>query len=287
MLKNGSFIDVVVFLFNDLMLITKRKNKDGNAYSLYKAPIPFESAVFLSKVDPSGVDTTIQVIHVQHDTHLLQAYSAFDKNLWLQEAESARARFCAYFLENEAAYIKPSLKLYRTFLPSKSASVEPHAAAAGGFFSPFFKKKVGSSDNLNDNNTPRSATKSNKKAEKSEKKSRTDSSENLEELPKFKLKKAGSEVIQDKDGSLRASKAATDRASLKDVIKSQNFAAMRNSVIVSRTSIMTSQAEEALEKPHSMADIAKTVMHQELINKQDKKGKPTLMDKLKDQFANK
>ena len=277
MLKNGSFIDVVVFLFNDMMLITKRKQKDGGGYSLYKAPIPFESAIFINKIDQAGNDTMIQVTHVQNDTHLLQAYSAFDKNLWLQEAEQARLRFCTYYLENEATYIKPNLALYSTFLPLKPSTEQPQSAQPGGFFSPFFKKKVGSSDNLSDSSAPRSPTKS-----KKDKKNNQDSSnENLEDLPKFKLKKAGSEVLQE---SIRSSKA--DKSSLKDIVKSQNFQVMRSSVIASKTSVFDeSDGEEPTEGKQSMASVARTVLHAEILNKNDKKYKPTLMDKLKDQFA--
>ncbi|KAJ3386906.1 hypothetical protein HDU92_002209 [Lobulomyces angularis] len=84
-------IEVVVMLFTDLVLITRMKKQDQ--YQLLKLPLPFESVVFLDKLN-SEQKKVFQIIHLQQEIHSLHAATAYDKNSWLQEAESLREKYC-------------------------------------------------------------------------------------------------------------------------------------------------------------------------------------------------
>ena len=52
--KAGGVVDVVVFLFSDMILITRRSKKGDGGLTLFKPPIPLESAVFIDKSDSDG-----------------------------------------------------------------------------------------------------------------------------------------------------------------------------------------------------------------------------------------
>jgi hypothetical protein len=55
--KAGAYVEVVVFLFNDLIMICKRKKKSEGGYLLYKAPIPLEKCIIIDKEDSSSKKT--------------------------------------------------------------------------------------------------------------------------------------------------------------------------------------------------------------------------------------
>ena len=52
--KADTTIEVVVLLFNDMILITRRSKKVLGGYTLYKPPIPFEQVLF---IDHTGEDS--------------------------------------------------------------------------------------------------------------------------------------------------------------------------------------------------------------------------------------
>ncbi|KAL2920040.1 hypothetical protein HK105_200106 [Polyrhizophydium stewartii] len=105
-------IDVTVILFTDMILIVRSKKTEQ--LQLLKQPIPLESVVLLDKPDDgSGYKNLFQVIHVELETHTLQALSSYDKNSWLQEAESVRARFNAMHYSIEQSYMRVQAQRYR------------------------------------------------------------------------------------------------------------------------------------------------------------------------------
>ncbi len=53
--KTGMPLEVIVLLFNDLILITRRSKKTQGGYLLYKSPIPLEEVAFLDQVDSEGI----------------------------------------------------------------------------------------------------------------------------------------------------------------------------------------------------------------------------------------
>ncbi|KAI9209472.1 uncharacterized protein BJ171DRAFT_418538 [Polychytrium aggregatum] len=103
--------DIIVMLFSDLVLLTKPKK--GDQFVLLKPPIPFEAAVFLDKTEGSeGRSHIFQIIHLQQEVYTLEAFSAFDKNSWLGEAERLRSLFCCAHLGQERAVLQPPLEAY-------------------------------------------------------------------------------------------------------------------------------------------------------------------------------
>jgi hypothetical protein len=49
--KTGIPIEVVVFLFSDLILIARRSKKTDAKYTLFKSPVPLEQVTFIDKPD--------------------------------------------------------------------------------------------------------------------------------------------------------------------------------------------------------------------------------------------
>jgi hypothetical protein len=91
-------VEVLVLLFTDLVLIVRMKKADS--FVLLKNPMPYESIVILDKPDSEG-QKGCQIIHLQHEIHLLLASTVYDKNAWLQDAEALRVKFCSLFYEFE------------------------------------------------------------------------------------------------------------------------------------------------------------------------------------------
>ncbi|EGF78547.1 hypothetical protein BATDEDRAFT_90488 [Batrachochytrium dendrobatidis JAM81] len=103
-------VEITVFLFSDMLLLVKSKRPDH--LMLMKAPIPLESVVILDK--PDEIDKNLfQIIHLEEDTHLMQAFSSYDKNTWLQEAESTRSHFSAIHYDLESNYMRIQTERYR------------------------------------------------------------------------------------------------------------------------------------------------------------------------------
>ena len=104
-----------------------------------------ESAVF---IDSPGVDGILiinlgkpafQIAHQKQEIHTLQTYSVFDKNSWLQEAESARSRYVSMSFDLELAYMRVQLAKYRatasgTATSQKSLDESNHQSVIGSFF---------------------------------------------------------------------------------------------------------------------------------------------------------
>lgn len=55
--KADTSIDVVVLLFNDMVLITRKSKRVVGGYMLYKQPIPLEQTVFLDQLHSEGTLT--------------------------------------------------------------------------------------------------------------------------------------------------------------------------------------------------------------------------------------
>ncbi|KAJ1345087.1 hypothetical protein BSLG_000602 [Batrachochytrium salamandrivorans] len=123
-------IDAVVFLFSDMVLIVKIKRSDH--LQLLKPPIPLEAVVLLDK--PDGVDKNMfQITHLDVETHLMQAFSSYDKNMWLQEAEVTRAQFSSAHYDLESAYLRMQTERYRHMnLTRRSPGEEDRLHAIGG-----------------------------------------------------------------------------------------------------------------------------------------------------------
>ena len=97
-------VDVTVFVFTDMVVIARQKKQD--AYQMFKAPIPLESAVFLDKADVLGMKNVFQLIYLQQEIHTLQARSKTDKITWLNEAEDQRAFFCSSYINLESNLLR-------------------------------------------------------------------------------------------------------------------------------------------------------------------------------------
>ncbi|TPX67721.1 hypothetical protein SpCBS45565_g03605 [Spizellomyces sp. 'palustris'] len=107
---NGT-VEVVVLFFTDLVLIVRPKKAD--TFILFKPPIPLEAAVFLDKPDAHGLKNVFQIIHLQQEIHSLQTISAYDKNAWLQEAETIRSRFCSIHYDFEHNILRDAADRYQ------------------------------------------------------------------------------------------------------------------------------------------------------------------------------
>ncbi|KAI8898381.1 hypothetical protein BC833DRAFT_620385 [Globomyces pollinis-pini] len=118
--KTGLNVEVVVLLFNDMILILKRSKKVEGGYSLFKLPIPLESAVFVDKMDTEDTKKVFQIVHIQQEVHNLQCYSVFDKKSWLQEAEAARSLFSSLYYDMELAYIRVQAPKYKSLASPKN-----------------------------------------------------------------------------------------------------------------------------------------------------------------------
>lgn len=94
MKKNSSaIVEVTVLFFSDLVLMVK--SKKAESFVLFKPPIPLESIVLLDKPDTVELKNAFQIVHIGSEIHTLVTNTAYDKNTWLQEAETIRAQFCA------------------------------------------------------------------------------------------------------------------------------------------------------------------------------------------------
>ncbi|KAJ3252436.1 Rho guanine nucleotide exchange factor 26 [Boothiomyces macroporosus] len=123
--KNGAPIDVTLILFNDLILIVRKSKKSESMIMLFKQPIPLEGAIFVDKID-SESKKYFQIAHYQQEVHTFLAHSTFDKNSLLQEAESARNRFCMQLVEMEMAHVRFQSSKYQMISPILDAtSVQP------------------------------------------------------------------------------------------------------------------------------------------------------------------
>ncbi|KAI8917968.1 hypothetical protein BC831DRAFT_406839 [Entophlyctis helioformis] len=103
-------VDVTLMVFSDMIMMVRPKK--GDHLQLFKPPMPLESVVLLDKPDASE-KTMFQIVHLEQETYLMQALSVYDKNSWLQEAESTRARFCALHYDIEQAYVRMQTGRYK------------------------------------------------------------------------------------------------------------------------------------------------------------------------------
>lgn len=140
--KTGTCMEVIVLLFNDLILITKHSKKVDGGYILVKLPIPLEAAVFIDQTHLE-VKKGFQIGHQKHEIHSFQSYSLFDKNLWLQEAEATRSRYVTQLMAIESAVMQIQLSRYRSLSnqPKPVSIAEDHSF--GNFF---FKSKKPASE---------------------------------------------------------------------------------------------------------------------------------------------
>jgi hypothetical protein len=89
---------------------------------------------------------TFQIAHQKQEIHTLQTYSVFDKNSWLQEAESARSRYISMCFDLESTYMRSQMARYRKPVVSSQRSTDDAARQSmlGSFF-------FGSKKNADDN----------------------------------------------------------------------------------------------------------------------------------------
>ncbi|RKO93640.1 hypothetical protein BDK51DRAFT_13630, partial [Blyttiomyces helicus] len=104
-------VEVIVFVFTDLILITRLKKVDG--FILFKAPVPLEAVVLLEKPDAPGMKNVFQIIHLQQEIHTLQSMSTYDKNAWLQETEGLRSSFCLIYSTYERTTLRETASGYQ------------------------------------------------------------------------------------------------------------------------------------------------------------------------------
>ncbi|KAJ3273153.1 hypothetical protein HDV01_004793 [Terramyces sp. JEL0728] len=123
--KTGAPMDVTLILFNDLILIVRKSKKSESMIMLFKQPIPLEGAILVDKID-SESKKYFQIAHYQQEVHTFLAHSTFDKNSLLQEAESARNRFCMQLVEMEMAHVRFQSSKYQMITPVLDAtSLQP------------------------------------------------------------------------------------------------------------------------------------------------------------------
>ncbi|KAJ1528248.1 prolactin receptor, partial [Nowakowskiella sp. JEL0078] len=106
--NNTAPVEILALAFTDIVLLTKSRKSD---YILIKQPIPLENCVFLDKPDSDGTKNVVQIIHLQNEIHNIQALSSFDKNNFLQQAETLRSSFCSNYLRLEQAIMKQKIDL--------------------------------------------------------------------------------------------------------------------------------------------------------------------------------
>ncbi|KAI8905600.1 hypothetical protein EDD86DRAFT_249172 [Gorgonomyces haynaldii] len=97
-------VEVILMLFSDMILIAKTKKSGG--FSLLKPPIPLEDVLFMDKPDTPNAKHCFQIVHLQVESYTFQTFSQFDKNSWLQEAESVRAGFTILQYQIETSFVR-------------------------------------------------------------------------------------------------------------------------------------------------------------------------------------
>ncbi|KAJ3332494.1 Intersectin-2 [Blyttiomyces sp. JEL0837] len=91
--KSGTAnLDVKVFVFTDMILITRTTKK--NLLALVKPPIPLEDVVLIDQPNSEGEMNfnTFNIIQLRREVHSLQAISAYEKNSWLADTETLRSK---------------------------------------------------------------------------------------------------------------------------------------------------------------------------------------------------
>jgi hypothetical protein len=131
--KPGNVItEVSILLFDDMILIAKVK-KFG--FALVKPPIPLEEALFIDKPESTAAKNMFQIIHFPFEVYEFQGHTAFDKNSWIQEAESTRARFASLHYEMELGYIRNNFESYKNlssvkFSPKRPSHSDSHESVS-------------------------------------------------------------------------------------------------------------------------------------------------------------
>lgn len=105
--KSNTAVDVVLVLFNDMIMITRQK-KDHVV--LHKPPIPLEAAVFIDQSDNhqsvSGFTNVFRILHMEQEMYTFQAMSNTDKQQFLEEADILRLHFSFSHFSVEIKYLK-------------------------------------------------------------------------------------------------------------------------------------------------------------------------------------
>ncbi|KAJ3305041.1 Intersectin-2 [Kappamyces sp. JEL0829] len=140
--KTGMPTEVIVLLFSDMILITKRSKKIEGGYTLFKTPIALENVVFIDHTSSEG-KRGFQIAHLKSEIHTILAYSVFDKKSWLQEADATRAQYLSIYTNFELTYMRLQLSKYKgvTYVKTPLSAYLDDGVGSTSYLGSFFFTK--------------------------------------------------------------------------------------------------------------------------------------------------